>query len=163
MTVDDLHETFQESLQGYAFKLGRDGDLADDLVQETFVRVLGHLDLLAQLNRHQQRAWLYQTLKRLYLDRRAAHQRQATLVERYTLEVDETTQTDSTTGFNLFDLVPEADRDPDRKTLPTGFKQPRNRRRIGHSCRHRALATAPRGQTIAGKETQIPLSQGEPP
>ena len=65
MTFADLYEEYEEKLNGYALKLVRDPQTADDLVQETFIRVLGHLLLLEQLDPHQRRAWLYQTLKNL--------------------------------------------------------------------------------------------------
>ena len=70
MTIDGLYEEHEESLQRQALRLTRDTGAAEDLVQETFVRALGHRLLLAQLNRHQRLAWLRQTLKRLFLDRR---------------------------------------------------------------------------------------------
>jgi DNA-directed RNA polymerase specialized sigma24 family protein len=43
MTVAELHEDYGEALARYAFRLVRDDDQADDLVQETFIRILGHL------------------------------------------------------------------------------------------------------------------------
>ena len=110
MTVDELHEEYGEALARYALKLARNGDLADDLVQETFIRLLGHLALLAQLKPHQRRSWLYQTLKRLYLDRRAAQAREAALSQRFALEAETTVEADDSAGYDPFDLVPEADR-----------------------------------------------------
>ncbi|NKB72386.1 MAG: sigma-70 family RNA polymerase sigma factor [Candidatus Latescibacteria bacterium] len=121
MTIDQLHQTYQEQLQRYASRLARDRDLADDLVQETFVRVLGHLDLMDQLNRSQRRAWLYQTLKRLFLDRRAAQLRQASFVERFTPEVDHAVAADDSGGFDLFQLVPAGDRELVEKRYRQGL------------------------------------------
>lgn len=110
MTIAELHEEYGEALNRFALKLVRDLDQADDLVQETFIRLLGHLALLEQLKKHQRRAWLYQTLKRLYLDRRAAQAREAALSQRFALEAETTIEADDSAGYDPFDLVPEGDR-----------------------------------------------------
>jgi RNA polymerase sigma-70 factor (ECF subfamily) len=81
MTIADLYEEFEPALRRYGMSLARDGDSADDLVQETFIRAWGHLELLGQLNVHQRRAWLYRVLKNLFLDRERAHGRQQALTE----------------------------------------------------------------------------------
>ena len=54
---------------------------ADDLVQETFLRSIGHIMLLEQLNDYQRQAWLYRTLKNLVLDEQYARQREQILVD----------------------------------------------------------------------------------
>ncbi|MEW6753048.1 MAG: RNA polymerase sigma factor [Candidatus Latescibacterota bacterium] len=82
MTLAELYRDYEDEVRRRACRLTRDPSAADDLVQDTFVRVLGHLGLLDQLNPHQRRAWLYQTLQRLFLDQRSARLRQAALVAR---------------------------------------------------------------------------------
>jgi RNA polymerase sigma-70 factor (ECF subfamily) len=82
MTLADLYEEYEAILWRYAQSLGHDADRADDLVQETFIRAIGHLELLTLLKPYQRRAWLYRTLKNLFLDEQIARRRQATLVER---------------------------------------------------------------------------------
>ena len=111
MTIDGLYEEHEESLRRQAFRLTRDADAAEDLVQETFVRALGHRLLLAQLNRHQRLAWLRRTLKRLFLDRRAERQRQAALLEVYGREVPAAVEPEEDGGFDPFDLAPAEDRE----------------------------------------------------
>lgn len=81
MTLADLYEEYETVLWRYAQSLGHDRDRADDLVQETFIRAMGHLDLLKLLKPYQRRAWLYRTLKNLFLDEQLARRRQETLVE----------------------------------------------------------------------------------
>lgn len=111
MTIDGLYEEHEESLQRQALRLTRDTGAAEDLVQETFVRALGHRLLLAQLNRHQRLAWLRRTLKRLFLDRRAERQRQAALLEVYGREVPAAVEPEEDDGFDPFDLAPAEDRE----------------------------------------------------
>ena len=111
MTIDGLYEEHEESLQRQAFRLTRDTDAAEDLVQETFVRALGNRLLLAQLNRHQRLAWLRRTLKRLFLDRRAERQRRAALLEVYGREVPAAVDPEEDDGLDPFDLAPAEDRE----------------------------------------------------
>lgn len=111
MTIDGLYEEHEESLQRQAFRLTRDTDAAEDLVQETFVRALGNRLLLAQLNRHQRLAWLRRTLKRLFLDRRAERQRRAALLEVYGREVPAAVDPEEEDGLDPFDLAPAEDRE----------------------------------------------------
>jgi RNA polymerase sigma-70 factor (ECF subfamily) len=88
LTVDELYGEYAEGLQAYALRLVRDPDAAEDLVQEAFIRTLGHLQLLEQLNVHQRRAWLCQTVKRLFLDRRAARAREMAAIAQLSLETE---------------------------------------------------------------------------
>ncbi len=108
MTFTDIYEEYEAQLQRYALRLAQDSDRADDLVSETFIRAMGHLELLKLLKGYQRRAWLYRTLKNLFLDEQNARRRRATLVEQLTHETP-------VVGFlpqeiaspNPFDLVPE--------------------------------------------------------
>lgn len=88
MTLDDLYDTYEAPLQRYANSLARDDDRAADLVQETFIRTLGHLPLLETLGSAQRRAWLKRTLKNLFIDEERSRQRQQRLLQ--ALAVEET-------------------------------------------------------------------------
>jgi RNA polymerase sigma-70 factor (ECF subfamily) len=81
MTLDELYDEHESILYGYALRLTRDPDRADDLVQDTLVRAMGHLSLLAMLARPQQQAWLYRTLKHLFLDEEQRRRRLADLLQ----------------------------------------------------------------------------------
>src|SRR5215510_2087428 len=81
MTLADLYEEYEAALRRYAQRLGHDIDRTDDLVQETFIRAMGHLELLGLLKSYQRRAWLYRTLKNLFFDEQRSRRRQETLVE----------------------------------------------------------------------------------
>ncbi len=81
MTLTGLYEQFEKKLHRYATRLVKDSHKAEDLVQETFIRAMGHLELLKQLNRHQRQAWLCRVLKNLFLDEQRARQREEFLME----------------------------------------------------------------------------------
>ncbi|MFN2201071.1 MAG: sigma factor, partial [Caldilineaceae bacterium] len=61
--IAELYEEYETVLLRYALRLTHDTDWAADLVQDTFVRSMGHVELLRMLKKHQRRAWLYRTLK----------------------------------------------------------------------------------------------------
>ena len=122
MTIAALYETYEQQLHRYAHRLARDPDLAKDLVQETFVRTLGHRELLAQLNPHQQRRWLFRTLERLFLDAQAARQRTAAMTERLAGEMPAAAlPVDQVATWSPFDLVPEMYREIVEKRYVLGM------------------------------------------
>jgi RNA polymerase sigma-70 factor, ECF subfamily len=98
MTLTDLYAEHEEELRARAMRLSRDPQAADDLVQETFVRVLGHLPLLEQLAPYQRRAWLHQTLRNLFLDQRTARLRETAAVERLSREMTPWAEADDSVG-----------------------------------------------------------------
>ena len=108
MTISDLYETYESQLHRYALGLTNDSHQADDLVQESFIRAMGHLELLKLLKPYQRRAWLYRTLKNLFLDEQKAQKRQADLAVQLK-------QTDDTLSYAMkevmspspFEFVPE--------------------------------------------------------
>lgn len=88
LTLEELYREYADGLQAYAVRLTREAQGAEDLVQEAFIRTLGHLQLLEQLNVHQRRAWLCQTVKRLFLDRRASRLREMAAIAQLSLETE---------------------------------------------------------------------------
>jgi RNA polymerase sigma-70 factor (ECF subfamily) len=86
VTLTELYETYESKLRRCAAGLTRDPHWAEDLVQDTFVRAMGHLDLLGTLKPYQQRAWLYRTLKNLHLDGLSTRQREQELVDQLAYE-----------------------------------------------------------------------------
>lgn len=67
--VEELYADFYDQLLGWCTAQIHSRDTAEDLVQETFLRAMGHLDDLEPLSRAQRRAWLYRTAKNLNVDR----------------------------------------------------------------------------------------------
>ena len=68
MNIGELYSEYEQTLRRYAIRLTSDAQWADDLVQDTFVKSMSHINLLSILPRSQCRAWLYKTLKNLFID-----------------------------------------------------------------------------------------------
>jgi len=112
VTLTELYETYENKLRRYAARLARDPHWAEDLVQDTFVRAMGHLDLLGALKPYQQRAWLYRTLKNLFLDGLNARQRQQELLDQLAREPSTSPSLeDLVLSPDPFALIPERFRD----------------------------------------------------
>lgn len=129
LTIAELYEEYDDQLRRYAMGLTRDSDRASDLVQETFIRALTHLELLKQLNRYQRRAWLYRVLKNRFIDQQRARQRERVLLEQLAelVEVESSSFVDVRL-YGLFDRVPERYRDLLKKRYVLGMTS----KEIGH-------------------------------
>jgi RNA polymerase sigma-70 factor (ECF subfamily) len=79
-------------------------------VQETFIRAMSHLALLDILKPHQRRAWLYRTLKNLFLDELNARQRQQNLARQLTWQMPAGDDLEDDSA-NPFELAPAQYRD----------------------------------------------------
>ena len=93
--IQDLYERHFEELRRYCLQLSRSGDVAFDLVQETFLKALEREELLLSLSPEQQRAWLYKAARSLFLD---GVRRSALLQRKQNLLLDEEEQMES--GFS---------------------------------------------------------------
>jgi RNA polymerase sigma-70 factor (ECF subfamily) len=123
MTLTDLYEEYSIYLRRYALRLGGgDRARADDLVQDTFIRAMGHLELLKLLKPYQRRAWLSRTLKNLFLDEQQAYRRRETLVQQLAWENPTLAYLPSDSlSPNPFDLVPERFREIFEKRYVQGM------------------------------------------
>lgn len=128
MTVEELYEAYEADLDSYAQRLTRDPHRAGDLVQETFIRTMGHLDLLGQLEPYQQRSWLFRTLRNLFLDERLAANRYEALMTRLAYELPTVSHLEDTLMLSdLLDLVPE----PHRQVVEMRYVQGMTSQEIG--------------------------------
>ena len=108
---EELYEKYRPELVRYCTGICRDGPAAEDLVQETFLKALQNADLLEDLGPNQRRAWLYRTVKNLYVDR----YRRNTLEEDYLRifrddAVQEEVGFDTTEVYLLLQRLPQPDR-----------------------------------------------------
>lgn len=76
---EELYRTHYRELLMYCTGACRDRTLAEDTVQETFVKALQNAQLFEELGRSQRRAWLYRTARNLLCDR----YRRSNLEQRY--------------------------------------------------------------------------------
>ena len=66
---ETLYEGHYNELVAYGVRLFAQRELAEDLVQETFLRALMNADVVEDLSPSQRRAWLFRTFKNLFVDR----------------------------------------------------------------------------------------------
>ena len=112
LTLADLYDAYESKLLRYAAIMVGDPDWADDLVQETFMRSISHLQLLGSLEPYQRLSWLRTVLKNHFIDQQRTHQREQEMVEQIIQET-EVADDDSIpmlTG-ELLELAPEKDRE----------------------------------------------------
>jgi RNA polymerase sigma-70 factor (ECF subfamily) len=123
MTLAELYEEYEAQLHRYAMQLTRrDAHWADDLVQDAFMRAMGHLELLELLQPYQRRAWLRRTLKNLFLDEHRASQRRQALVEQLAADAPGVSHiSPRVAATNPFDLVPERYRELVQKRYVLGM------------------------------------------
>lgn len=77
---EDLYEDHYKELVAYGTHMSGSKELAEDLVQETFVKAIMNTETVADLSPGKQRAWLFRTFKNLFFDR----YRRAVLENEYT-------------------------------------------------------------------------------
>ncbi len=66
---EELYEDHYKELVACGARMSGSRDLAEDLVQETFVKALMNTETVADLSPGKQRAWLFRTFKNLFFDR----------------------------------------------------------------------------------------------
>ncbi len=69
-TVDMIIEKFDEQIKGFAFSIAKDRDLADDIVQDTYLKIINNQLLLARLKPSQIRSWLFKVIKNLLINKK---------------------------------------------------------------------------------------------
>lgn len=67
--IEELYHRYYRELTVWCRGMTQDSSLAEDLVQEAFLRALTNIEVLETLRENQRRAWLYRTVKNLCLDR----------------------------------------------------------------------------------------------
>ncbi len=73
--IAELFERSKDRLFRYALGLSKSIERADDLVQETFLRVLSHSQTFAGLNDFQRDAWLKRVLRNRFFDEERSRKR----------------------------------------------------------------------------------------
>lgn len=68
--IDELYHSLDKELTGWCTSMTGSRTLAEDLVQEAFLRALINADLLEGLDHARRRAWMYRTVKNLFVDKK---------------------------------------------------------------------------------------------
>lgn len=68
--IEELYNTCYRELVDWCGAMTGSPSRAEDLVQEAFVRAIANEALLATFAPRQRRAWLYRTVKNLFIDRK---------------------------------------------------------------------------------------------
>jgi len=66
---EELYEKNYKELLAYGSRMCGSKELAEDLVQETFVKALINTEVVEDLSSSKRRAWLFRTFKNLFFDR----------------------------------------------------------------------------------------------
>ena len=69
MTIEELYDAYYDELLYWCESMCGDESAAEDMVQEGFARAIMNSDKFLYMHDMQQRAWLYRTIKNMYLDR----------------------------------------------------------------------------------------------
>jgi len=68
--IDELYDSLYQELTGWCTAMAGSRTQAEDLVQEAFLRAMLNTGLLQELDAGKRRAWMYRTVKNLYIDRK---------------------------------------------------------------------------------------------
>lgn len=68
--IDELYGALYKELTKWCVSMTGSRALAEDLVQEAFLRALINAELLEMLDQSRRRAWMYRTVKNLYIDKK---------------------------------------------------------------------------------------------
>ena len=69
MTIQELYESLHDELLSWCQSMCGERAVAEDLVQEGFARAIMNSETVLSLHERQQRAWLYRTIKNMYISR----------------------------------------------------------------------------------------------
>ncbi len=69
-TVEMIIERYDEQIKSFARSIAKDRDLADDMVQDTYLKIINNQLLLVRLKPSQIRSWLFQVIKNLLIDKK---------------------------------------------------------------------------------------------
>lgn len=81
MELEILFEKYNKVLISFVYRMCQNRELAEDIVQETFLRAIINQELLYMMHEKQVRSWLYRVAKNLYVDSIRSHAADDGMVE----------------------------------------------------------------------------------
>lgn len=124
--IEELYQAYHLELVRWCSKMTGSIELAEELVQEAFLRALLNKELLQTLEGKQRRSWLYRTIKNLYIDR-VRRQSYESVVE---FMPERTTMPDEMTEFE-WDTLLESLPDMEGVLFSMRYLQGYNSKQIG--------------------------------
>lgn len=107
--IESLYNDFYPELTGWCYTITGNAALTEDLLQEAWLRAMSNESLLTTLGHNQQRAWLYRTIKNLYVDH-VRHASFETLPETMPETSGESEQYTDIDCEQLLDILPDEER-----------------------------------------------------
>ncbi len=68
--IEEIIVEYSELIADYALSIARDKDLADDMVQDCYLKIINNSLLLARLTPNQIRSWLFTVIKNILIDKK---------------------------------------------------------------------------------------------
>ena len=68
-SIDALYKKYYRELVAWANYMTNNKYIAEDLVQEAFLKALNYEEVFERIHELQARAWIYQTVRHLFIDR----------------------------------------------------------------------------------------------
>ena len=109
MTIEEMYDELYDELLSWCIAMCSDETLAEDFVQEGFSRAIVNLKTLLPLHDNQQRAWLYRTIKNMYLNH-IRHSAFETISEEISETADTTDEYERADVKELLKILPDIER-----------------------------------------------------
>ncbi|MGM0608237.1 MAG: RNA polymerase sigma factor [Candidatus Muiribacteriota bacterium] len=77
MFFEEIYIEYEEMLKRFALSLSRDENIAEDLLQETFMRALKNIELLNTLADYKIKSWLFTVLKNCFYDMKRKNKKES--------------------------------------------------------------------------------------
>jgi len=120
--IAEWFEDSKDRLFRYALGLCKSFDRADDLVQETFLRAIGHSQTLGRMNEFQRDAWLKRVLRNRFFDEERSRKRLNAAVVEMIRHAKRPSDIGGPVRFDeILDRVPERYRDVLEKRYRLGM------------------------------------------
>lgn len=104
--IEEAYEKYHQELVGWCQKMTNNLRTAEELVQEAYLRAMLNEELFSVLGEKQQRAWLYRTVKNIYIDR-IRHTSREMMVERFPETQKEQEEMTAIEWENLLNSLPD--------------------------------------------------------
>lgn len=108
MMIELLYIKYHQEMLRWSQKMTSDSEIAEELVQEAFLKAMLHTELFEKMNEMQGRAWLYQTVKNLFIDRKRQNSRE-NIVENVPESIEEQKQFAELEWESLLQMLPDVE------------------------------------------------------